>query len=143
MKIAVALFGDRISPNFSTAPELLILVAHGGATPCCWKADAQGKSLRQRTLQLLSMGVDVLVCGGIDRTTRNDLERRGIRVVSEARGNPLEALHGLMGPQAAGAVPFTGSGKGGSDDGGSATERAKGRQKKHKALEPSRKQKIG
>lgn len=143
MKIAVALFGDRVSPNFSTAPELLILVAHGRATPCCWKADAQGKSLRQRALQLLSMGVDVLICGGIDRTTRNDLERKGIRVVSEVRGNPLEALHGLLGPQAAAAASFTGLGKRGSADGRSGRQGSRDREKKHKPIEPSRRQKIG
>jgi predicted Fe-Mo cluster-binding NifX family protein len=96
MKIAVALFGKRVSPNFSTAPELLILIAQEGNTPCSWRAQMEGMSSRQRVLRLASMGVDIVVCGGIDRSTRTELERRGIRVVSDVQGDPMDVVGGLM-----------------------------------------------
>lgn len=112
MKIAVALFGERISPNFSTAPELLILVTQEGSTPCSWKAPMEGMSSRQRAIRLLSMGVDVLLCGGIDRATRVDLERKGVRVVSDLAGDPMKAVFRLLDFGAAQEpVPFE-SGKG-------------------------------
>lgn len=96
MKIAVALFGERVSPHFSTAPELLVLVCEGGRIRCSWKAGLQGFPTRQRVVRLVSLGVDVLVCGGIERATQMELERRGIRVFPNLAGDPLKAVEPLV-----------------------------------------------
>jgi hypothetical protein len=41
---------------------------------------------------LLALGPETLLCGGIDGTTKNWLEKQGIRVVDNLMGDAMENL---------------------------------------------------
>ncbi len=95
MKVAVALFGERISPHFASAPELLIVILEGGKVHSSGKVPTVGMSSRERVLKLVSLGVDVLVCGGISRGVQMELERKGIKVLANMEGDPMEVILSL------------------------------------------------
>ncbi|HOV84785.1 MAG TPA: hypothetical protein PLM79_00365 [Syntrophobacteraceae bacterium] len=82
MTIAIPLFMRRASPNFSTAPELLIVQVRDQQICVRAKLDLSFVSLLERRKKLLLLGVDILVCGGLDRGTLMWLEARGIRVMA-------------------------------------------------------------
>lgn len=93
MKVAIPLFKDRVSPHFSTALEALLVQIEGGKVCCTWKIDLDGLSPMERRLKFLSLGVDVLFCGGIDGTSRSWFEKQGLRVEDNRMGNAMELLH--------------------------------------------------
>lgn len=95
MKVAVALFGERISPHFASAPELLIVILQEGKVHSSGKVATVGMSSRERVLKLVSLGVDVLVCGGISRGVQMELERKGIKVLANMEGDPMEVISSL------------------------------------------------
>lgn len=95
LKVAVALFGERISPHFASAPELLVLVLEEGKVHFSAKVNTGGMSSRERVLKLVSLGVDVLVCGGISRGVQMELERKGIKVLANMEGDPMSVVFSL------------------------------------------------
>jgi predicted Fe-Mo cluster-binding NifX family protein len=97
MKIAIPLFGKRVAPHFGTAPELLVVLVEGQKVCSRWRAPFSSFSLSEKKKTLFSLGIDALVCGGIDRATRGWLERRGVRVCADTIGDAMEALSCLLG----------------------------------------------
>jgi len=93
MKMIIPLFGDRISPHFSTAPEALLVQTGDGAVST-WKIDLDLLPLPERKARIIALGVDVICCGGIDRATRAWFEKRGIRVEDNCMGDALEFCRG-------------------------------------------------
>jgi predicted Fe-Mo cluster-binding NifX family protein len=92
MKAAIPLFGKRVSPHFSTAAHVLFIEIEGVRICSKTKIGLARLSLTGRRAKLLNLGIDVPVCGGIDRTTRAWFETRGIRVEDNRMGDPLEIL---------------------------------------------------
>ena len=95
MKVAIPLFRKRISPNFLTAPDLLVVLAHGQCVDCTFLFRFAKLSSFERRKKLLSLGIDLLICGGIDWPTKFWLEKHGIRVVDNTRGEVVEILSHL------------------------------------------------
>jgi len=96
MKVAIPLFKDRVSPNFSTAPEALLVRTEEGRIYASWTIELSGLSLTERRSRLLDLGIEVLFCGGIDRVTRSWFEKQGIHVEDNRMGNALEMLNGHL-----------------------------------------------
>lgn len=92
MKIAVPLFGERISPHFATAPEALLVQTEGGRVCATWRIDLAGLSAMARRTRFLSLGIEALLCGGIDEASRSWFEKRGIRVQADRMGTAREML---------------------------------------------------
>lgn len=95
MKVAIPLFRKRISPNFLTAPELLVILAQGEEISSTFRFPLSPLTLSERKKKLLSLGVDLLICGGIDWRTKYWLQRYGIRVVDNTMGEVGEILSHL------------------------------------------------
>jgi predicted Fe-Mo cluster-binding NifX family protein len=92
MKIAIPLFGNRISPRFDCAQEFLIGVAVDGVVLERQELPAEGLSALARVGKLLELGVDTLICGGIDRISDQQLRRHGIRIYAWVTGEVEDAL---------------------------------------------------
>ena len=90
------MFGKRVSPHFSTAPELLIVLAQGRSICSTLRFHFSRLSPSGKMKRLLSLGVEVLICGGIDAATRKWLEKRGIRVIDNMVGEAMEVLPRLL-----------------------------------------------
>jgi predicted Fe-Mo cluster-binding NifX family protein len=87
MKIAIPIFGNRISPRFDFSPELWIIEVERGKVVGQEKLSTANLNLPQRLEQVTSSGVDKVICGGIDWFSRNQLGSRGIDVVQDVIGD--------------------------------------------------------
>jgi predicted Fe-Mo cluster-binding NifX family protein len=87
MKIAIPIFGSRISPRFDFSPEMWIIEVERGEVVSQEKLTTANLNLPQRLEQITSNRVDKVLCGGIDGFSRNQLGCRGIDVVQDITGD--------------------------------------------------------
>ena len=87
MKIAIPIFGNRISPRFDFSPEMWIIEVERGEVVRQEKLPTANLNLPQRLEQITSNGVDKVICGGIDGFCQNQLGSRGIDVVQDVIGD--------------------------------------------------------
>jgi predicted Fe-Mo cluster-binding NifX family protein len=92
MKVAIPLFRDRISPRFDVCPEIWIVELNNGEVINQEKWPLGRFNLQQRIDQLISKGVDQVICGGIDSFCMDHLGNRGINVIHNVVGEAGEAL---------------------------------------------------
>jgi len=86
MKIAIPLFGTRISPRFDFSQEIRIITVEGGKVVHLENVPVAHLNLIQRLDQLATNGVNKVICGGIDGFCLNQLGSRGIDVVHNVAG---------------------------------------------------------
>ncbi len=86
MKIAIPLFGTRISPRFDFSPEIRIITVENGKVVRRENFPVAHLNLIQRLDQLASCGVDKVICGGIDEFCLNQLGSKGIEVIQNIAG---------------------------------------------------------
>jgi predicted Fe-Mo cluster-binding NifX family protein len=102
MKIAIPLFGNRISPWFEFSPEVWIIELKNGEVQSEERFPTNNLSLAQRLDQLALKGVNKIICGGIDGLSLNLLGSRGIGVIHNVVGEAQEGfnlfLRGLLRP---------------------------------------------
>jgi predicted Fe-Mo cluster-binding NifX family protein len=96
-KVAIALFGDRISPHFGSSSKFLVVVAEEEKTLDSRLIDLKGTSPMQQARTLLSLGVEEVICGGIQRRFKEWLVSKGVAVVENQRGRFEEVLEALYG----------------------------------------------
>jgi predicted Fe-Mo cluster-binding NifX family protein len=87
MKVAIPIFGSRISPRFDFSPEMWIIEVERGEVVSQEKLPTTNLNLPQRLEQITSNGVEKVICGGIDDFSRNQLGCRGIDVVQDIIGD--------------------------------------------------------
>ena len=87
MKIAIPMFGNRISPRFDFSPEVWIIDVEGGEVVRQEKLPTTHLNLPQRLEQITSNGVDKVICGGIDGFCQNQLGSSGIDIVQDVMGD--------------------------------------------------------
>ena len=94
MKIAVPIYGDYVSNVFDFAHKLLLVDIKNGKEANRSEIALKSQSVSQRTGQLKSLGVDVVVCGAISRELTNMVTASGIEVLPYVTGyvdNVLQA----------------------------------------------------
>lgn len=96
MRIAVPLFGVWISPRFGFSPEMWIVTVENGEIMSEKTISMAGLALPQWFNQLSSLGVDTLICGGIDGFCHRRLKSLGISVIPEIAGEAEDALNLFM-----------------------------------------------
>lgn len=97
MTIAIPMFRRRVSPHFSTAPELLVVQSDGHTIWSRLRVSLRQASLVERKKRLLALGVDILICGGMDRATQEWFERRKVRLITNIMGDVEEVLSEILG----------------------------------------------
>lgn len=93
MKIAIPIFGTRVSPRFDYAREFLLSKTANGMVIEREELPAEGLTALTRVRMLLELGVDTLICGGIDRISSQQLSFSGIRIYSWVTGEAEGALN--------------------------------------------------
>jgi predicted Fe-Mo cluster-binding NifX family protein len=91
MKIAVPLFGNRISPHFGASSEILLVETQGAKVTRKSMIDFGTDNPGQMARRLVQAGVDRIVCGGIQRAHKQWLLDNGIQVMENQKG-PAEKL---------------------------------------------------
>lgn len=96
MKIAIPTFGVRVSPRFDCAQEIAIVTVGEDGLQQRSELTASDWSLRERIRRLLELGVDTVLCGGIDRWTTAAFQSAGVTVYGWVGGEVSDALDSLL-----------------------------------------------
>jgi predicted Fe-Mo cluster-binding NifX family protein len=92
MKVAIPTFGPRVSPRFDYAPGLLLINLEDGKVVGSERFSLQAWDRFQRLQKLRELGVQTLICGGIDGNSAQILSDYGIRVIAWVAGEADEAI---------------------------------------------------
>jgi len=95
IKIAVPLFKDRVSPHFGTSPKMLLVTIEGGLIQSEATWDVGGEGPMEIARHLVSLGIQYVICGGINREYKEWLIKRGIKVIDNQRGTAKEVISNL------------------------------------------------
>jgi predicted Fe-Mo cluster-binding NifX family protein len=90
--LAIALFGDEVSPRFCYAENVLVVCLANGREQKRQVLSLGEPWLPRRLAQLSDMGVRTLLCGAFNRAFLPNAERLGIRVITGISGKAENAL---------------------------------------------------
>jgi len=96
MKVAIPLYNDRVSPRFEYAPALLLANIERNRVVEKREFSLAEHDFFRRCALVKELGVDMLICGGINGFTIRLLDWRNVRVVSPIAGNVEEVLQRFL-----------------------------------------------
>lgn len=96
MKIAIPVFDKRISPRFDCAQRFVIAVVENGEVIEREELPAALWTPLERVKKLSDLGVDTLICGGIDEVSARRLIFHRVRIYSWVTGKAEEAIYSLL-----------------------------------------------
>lgn len=92
MKVAIPIFGPRVSPRFDCAPSLLLFTVEDGKVVERGEANLTHLEPWQRLDRLRELGIQALICGGIDGHSARVLEAHQVQVIPWVAGEAEEAM---------------------------------------------------
>ncbi len=112
MKIAIPIFGARVSPRFDFAPALLICTLENGRVVERTEMPINTWSIWQRVEKMKELQVQTLICGGIDGNSERILKSQQIEVIPWVAGEAEKALQTfLKGKLQPGMIIYPGCGR--------------------------------
>jgi predicted Fe-Mo cluster-binding NifX family protein len=96
MKIAIPIFGSRVSPRFDCAQAFLLITVDAGRVMERQELAAAEWAPHERIKRLVEQGTNVVICGGIDWLSVESLQRAGITVCRGVSGEVESALATLL-----------------------------------------------
>lgn len=81
MKIAITVWGKRISPVFDAARTLVIAGIEDGQVVTCEQVQLRPGYIREVVRLLSGSGVEALICGAISHGLAEQIEAGGIRLI--------------------------------------------------------------
>jgi predicted Fe-Mo cluster-binding NifX family protein len=96
MKVAIPVFGHRVSPRFDFAPGLILFTLEKGKIVEREELSLTPWSPWQRVEKLKELQVQTLICGGIDGDSENMLLQQRIQVIPWIAGEAQEALDAFL-----------------------------------------------
>jgi len=92
MKIAIPVWGDKVSPVLDTASTLLVVELEDQKEASRFETYLDEQDLSRRCIRIRRLGIDTLICGAISRGFSKILEGSGIHVVPGISGHPEDVL---------------------------------------------------
>ena len=96
MKIAIATFATRVSPRFDCAESILVVTTDEGEPSKRQELSTSDWAPHERINRLLELGVDTVICGGIDRWSAASLQSAGVTIYGWVTGEAEDALAALL-----------------------------------------------
>ena len=96
MKVAIPIFGTRVSPRFDCARDFLVVSPQDGAISDREEVSAVGWAPHERINRLLELGIESVVCGGIDCWSAQSLESAGVTIRAGVAGLTEDVLAMLV-----------------------------------------------
>ena len=96
MRIAVPIWGDKISPVLDTASTLLIVDVEDQREASRFETYIDEQELHRRCLRIQGLDVDILVCGAISLPFLRLLAASGIDIIYGISGNPEDVLKAYL-----------------------------------------------
>ncbi len=91
MKVAIPVWGEKISPVFDTAAKLMVVDTGGAERSNRTSVSLAGDDLARRCARMQELGVDTLICSAISNPFRRRLNASNIEVIQGISG-PTEAV---------------------------------------------------
>lgn len=92
MKIAMPIWNERISPVMDTANQLLIIKIENGTELSQSIKTLPQRNMVHRVQFIISIGIDILICGAISRLLENILIHHGLKVIPWIKGDIEEII---------------------------------------------------
>jgi len=103
MKIALAVWKNRISPVFDSSRVVVLLDIKNGLVTDKRYVHLKTELPSVRAMELVNLGVQVLICGAISQIFACMIESHGIEIIPFVAGNINQViesyLHGLLNRQ--------------------------------------------
>ena len=93
MKIAIPVWENKISPVLDTASRLLVVEVKAGGDMSRFEVYLDERDLSKRSLRIMGLGVDTVICGAVTRHFSDMLKALGIDIVTGISGQPDDVLH--------------------------------------------------
>jgi predicted Fe-Mo cluster-binding NifX family protein len=91
-KVAIPLFNHRVSPRFEFAPTLLVVTIENDRVLEKKEIDLRSYDLLQRSSLLRKVGIDILICGGIQGFITRSLSLTNVQVIAPVTGEAEAVL---------------------------------------------------
>ena len=92
MKIAIPVWGNRMSPVVDTSSRLRVVEVAGNQERGRSETELQTQDLSRRCIRIRNLGVNVLICGAITGHLVRLLRASGVEVIPGISGDPDEVL---------------------------------------------------
>ena len=96
MIIAIPTFTTRVSPRFDCAQSILVVTVDNGEPLERRELEASEWAPHERINKLLELGVDTVICGGIDCWSVASLQSAGVTVYGWMTGEVEDALVAML-----------------------------------------------
>ncbi len=96
MKIAIPTFATRVSPRFDYAQSILLVTVDDGQVSERQELLTGNWAPQERINNLLELGVDKVICGGIDRWSVASLQSAGVTIYGWVAGEIEDSLSALL-----------------------------------------------
>lgn len=96
MRIAVAHSDGQVFGHFGKAPEFKFYVVEDGKVVTSDVFETMGNGHDEVATFLSSVGIDVVICGGLGEGAQTALDKAGIKVVSGVEGSADEAVEAFI-----------------------------------------------
>lgn len=96
MRIAVSIWGDKVSPVLDTATKLLIIESGTQKKGSRFEVFLIKKDISQRCSFIRKLEIDVLICGAVSRLFSEMLKASGIKIISEISGPAEDVLEAYL-----------------------------------------------
>jgi predicted Fe-Mo cluster-binding NifX family protein len=96
MRVAIPVFGARVSPRFDCAPSLLLFTVENGKVLERGEVLLTHWDVGQRLERLRELNIQALICGGIDGHSAQVLKAHQIQVTAWVAGEAEEAMKSFI-----------------------------------------------
>jgi len=92
MKTAIPVFRTKISPRFDETQGFVLLETENASVVARENLATKGWSVIEKMKRLVELGIDTLICGGIDRASLQYLSFNGVKIYSWVTGEVDDAV---------------------------------------------------
>ena len=92
MRIAISIWGDKISPLLDAASKLLIIENESQEESSRYEVHLLKQDISKKCRFIQSFDIDVLICGAVSRQFLEMLKASGIEVISGISGPARDVL---------------------------------------------------
>lgn len=96
MRIAVPVWGERVSPLLDAASRLLIVEVDRRGEIARFQMALDESEPNRKAFRIREMGVDVLICGAVSDLVSRALVAAGIHIISEISGGACDVVDSFL-----------------------------------------------
>ena len=96
MRIAIPIWGDKVSPLLDTASRLLIVDLGDEGETSRLQVFLDEQNMSRRSLRICGLNINTLICGAVSRPFFRMLLSAGIEVIPDISGDPENVLKAYL-----------------------------------------------